>query len=333
MKWQRTIKSTMFYSLMISQTFVMLASAQKQSRDGIYGDWIMTGDRRQRSIILSFTSDKEGKLRGYWIGYNGIDELEDVKFEEDKLSFTYKRPGLGDQILAATFTATVTGDKFAGELSTRLGPFPQKGQRIPCFPSVVGKWDMKLQMGEQEFTAILIAKMNKEGQITAQWNSERGEPEISKVQHDRDKLMFKMNSTNPDRPWEASFTGTVVGDTLAGKLKSERGEIKANGKRIGAHLIGTWNLDVSEREDMQKQRLKIAPDMTGFYNATPIKEVYYDDKKIRFTAIPFGNQKLEMKFEGEVTESKLVGEITTSRGTQKIAGMKVERIPRQSDSQ
>ena len=73
--------------------------------------------------------------------------------------------------------------------------------------------------------------------------------------------------------------------------------------------------------------------MTGFYNATPIKEVYYDDKKIRFTAIPSGNQKLEMKFEGEVTESKLVGEITTSRGTQKIAGMKVERIPRQSDSQ
>jgi len=118
----------------------------------------------------------------------------------------------------------------------------------------------------------------------------------------------------------------VRGNTLTGTIKSERGEITAEGKRIGAALIGNWNLEVTSERGSRKQRLKVNPDMSGMYGAIRIKKVNLEDDKVSFKIVlEFGERKFEMSFEGKLAESKLIGELKTSRGTQKVTGKKVIR--------
>ena len=112
-------------------------------------------------------------------------------------------------------------------------------------------------------------------------------------------------------------------------FKSERGEITAEGKRIGAAVIGTWNLEVTTERGNRKQRLIVNPDMSGMYGAIPIEKVELADNKVSFkTVLKFGDREFEMSFEGKLEESKLTGELTTSRGTQKVTGVKVVRRSR-----
>ncbi len=109
-------------------------------------------------------------------------------------------------------------------------------------------------------------------------------------------------------------------------IKSERGEITAEGKRIGAALIGNWNLEVTSERGSRKQRLKVNPDMSGLYGAIPIKKVNLKDGQVSFKIVlEFGERKFEMNFKGKLAESKLAGELTTSRGSQKVTGTKVVR--------
>ena len=115
----------------------------------------------------------------------------------------------------------------------------------------------------------------------------------------------------------------------SGVMKSERGETPVEGKRIGAPLVGTWNLDVSSERGDRKQRLRVFPDMSGLLGATPIKKIQLQDGKVSFKiSLEFGDRTLELDFQGKLDESSLTGEITTSRGTQKVTGKKVIRRSR-----
>jgi hypothetical protein len=186
---------------------------------------------------------------------------------------------------------------------------------------------MTLKMGEREFTSTLVVKADKEGKLSAQWQSRRGESEITDLQYERGNLTFKRKSTYQNRERESAFEGTVRGDTLSGVMKSERGEITIEGKLIGAPVIGTWNLEVtSEQWGSRKQRLRVNPDMSGLYGAIPIKKINLEDDKVSFMIfLEFGEQIFEINFEGKVEDSKLTGELTSSRGSQKVKGTKVVR--------
>ena len=106
-------------------------------------------------------------------------------------------------------------------------------------------------------------------------------------------------------------------------IKSEMGEIKAEGKRIGATAIGTWNLDIETEWGKIKQRLRINPDMSALYGSRLIKKINLEGDQVSFKYIlQFGDQEIESSFKGKIAESKLTGEITTSRGTSKVTGVK-----------
>ena len=185
---------------------------------------------------------------------------------------------------------------------------------------------MKLKRGERDFTSTLVVTSDKEGKLTAKWQSQRGEHEITDVKYERRKLFFKRKSKIQDRQWESTFEGTIQRDTLSGIFKSERGEITAEGKRIGASLIGNWNLEVTSERGNRKQRLKVNRDMSGMYGAIPIKKINLEDNKVSFkTVLEFGERKFEMSFEGKLEEPRLAGELTTSRGTRKVTGTKIIR--------
>ncbi len=214
----------------------------------------------------------------------------------------------------------------SGTLSSDRGETKLEGARKPRTPRAVGSWEMKYKFREREITGTLVVKADKERNLSGQWKSRRGESEITDLKYERGNLSFKRTSKFGDRQWESTFEGNIRGDTLTGAFKSERGEIKAEGKLIGDPLIGNWNLEIASERGPRKQRLTVNSDMSGLYGSIPIKKINFEDGKVSFKlVIEFGDRKFESSFEGKIQDSKLTGESTSSRGTRKVTGKKVVR--------
>ena len=331
MKNQTLSKAVLCCSLMamIVLSTQVWAQSSRSRRGGLYGDWQVKADYDgiQIESILSFSRDREGKQIGHWISFMGLTELKDLKLEENRLSFVQVFQ-FGENEFSSNFTGTIEDGKLTGTLSSDMGEAKVEGKRSQRMPRAVGNWEMKLEMGDSEFTSTLVVKADKEGKLTAQWRSEQGELEIPDVQYERGNLSFKVESTNQDSQWEATFEGTVERgtDTLSGVIKSEGGEITVEGKRIGAPLIGTWNLEVTSERGSGKQRLTVNPDMSGLYGAIPIKKINLEGDQVSFkTVLKFGEQEFEISFEGKLDDSKLSGELTSPEDTQKVKGTKVIR--------
>jgi len=335
MKNQIFFKAVLCCSLMV---MVMLsAQVQAQSstsrRGGLYGDWQIKYEagERQREAIISFSRDNEGNRTAQWISFMRLSELKDLKYEDGQLSFSRVSRGRDGESTTSKFTGTIQDGKLTGTMSSDRGEYKVEGKPSPRIPRAVGNWKMTLKREDREFSSTLVVKVDKEGKLTAQWRSERGELEVTDVQYERGNLSFKMERKSEDydyRQWEATFEGTIQRetDTLSGVIKSKRGEMKAEGKRIGKPLIGIWNLEATSERGSRKQRLRINSDMSGLYGAIPIKKVNLEGNQVSFRIIlEFGDQKFEMSFEGKVEDSKLTGELTSSRGSQKIKGTKVIR--------
>ncbi len=302
---------------------------------GAYGDWDVKMDFNgtEYKSILSFSRGKEGKLVGYWISFWGMNELKDIKFEDGKLSFVQSYPGRDGQSRTSKFAGTIKEGKLSGTVSSERGDNKLEGKRSSRTARAVGNWTVKMKTGEREFTSTLVVTANKEGKLVAEWQSKRGEHKITDVKYERGKLTFKRKSKMEEREWESAFEGNIRGDTLNGVIKSERGELKAEGKRIGALVIGKWDLEIESERGNRKQRLQVNPDMSGLYGTIDIKKVNLEGDKVSFKMVmKFGERKYEMSFEGKIKESKLTGELTTSRGKQKIKGAKVVRPSRRPRS-
>jgi hypothetical protein len=261
----------------------------------------------------------------------GVRELKDIKYEEGKISFSRESRNRDGETTTSNFKGTIEDGKISGTWSSSRGDFTLKGKRARRMPRAVGIWTMTLKREDREFTSTLEVKLDKEGKLTAQWRSQRGEVNISDVQYERGNLKFKMERKTDERQWQAAFEGTIERETdkLTGVIKSERGEMKAVGKRSGTLLIGTWNLEVESERGPRKQRLRVNPDMSALYGAIPIKKINLEDGRVDFlTVLKFGDQSFEIRFEGKIEEKKLTGEISTERGSQKITGTKVVRTYR-----
>jgi hypothetical protein len=317
--------------VMVMLSAQVRAQSSSSSRWRLYGDWQVKVDYdgRQFESILSFSRDREGNLTGNWISFMGLSELKDIKYEEGKISFSRDRRNRDGETTTSNFKGTIEDGKISGTWSSDRGENDLEGKRAPRIPRAVGGWELKYKIGERDITSKLVVKVDKEGNLTGQWQSRRGESEVTDLQYERGKLTFKRTSTYQDRKREYTFEGTVRGDTLSGMIKSERGEIEVEGKLVGGSLIGTWNLEVASERGTRKQRLRVNPDMSGLYGAIAVKKVNLEGEKVSFKIVlEFGDQKYEMNFAGKIEDSKLTGEMTTSRGSQKITGTKVIRTSR-----
>ncbi|KPK36139.1 MAG: hypothetical protein AMJ65_16605 [Phycisphaerae bacterium SG8_4] len=327
MKHQTFFKAALCCSLVILN--ILSAQARAQSRrGGLYGDWQIKyqAGERQMDAIISFSRDSEGNRTGQWISSMRLSELNDLKYEDGQLSFSRVSRGRDGQSTTSKFTGTIQDGKLTGTIYSDRGEYEVEGKPSPRIPRAVGSWEMKLKMGEREFTSMLIVNVDEEGRLTGQWKSQRGESEITDLQYERGKLTFKRKSTYQDRERESIFEGTIQEDTLSGVIKSERGEITAEGKQVGGSLIGTWILESTSERGTRRQRLRVNPDMSALYGAIPVKKVNLEGDRMDFKIVlEFGDQSFEMSFEGSVADSKLTGELTSSRGSQKIKGTKVIR--------
>lgn len=343
MKSQKIYKAALYCSLVLivvlsAQVIAQPSSSRGFSGRGIFGDWqvkVQFGERQMDSI-LSFSRNQEGQYTGQWIGFFGVNDLKDVKFEDNKLSFV-QSVRFGDNEFTQNFAGTIEDGKITGVLTSDRGESKLEGQRSPRMSRAVGNWELKYKFGDREITSTLAITANKEGELMGQWQSQRGETKISDLQFERRerKLTFKRESKFQDRQFESTFEGTIERDnTLTGVMKSERGELPVEGKLVGAPFIGTWNLDIESEQGARKQILRINPDLSALYGPELIKKINLDGDKISFKyVLTFGDREFETSFAGKLAESKLTGELTTSRGTRKVTGTKVVRRFRRRNTQ
>jgi precorrin-6B methylase 2 len=273
--------------------------------------------------ILSFSQDKEGKLSGKWIGFWGVNELGNLKYEDNKLSFT-QVSRFRDNEFTSNFAGTIQRGKLSGTLSNDRGEFDVEGKRLRRMPMVMGSWEMKFKVGERDITSTLVVKADEAGKPAAEWQSQWGEHQITDVQFKKGKLTFERKSKFQDQEFESSFEGTLKGHKLSGVIKSERGDITVEGARVGAAFVGLWELDITTENGSRKQLLRINPDLSAMLGPIAVKKVKLDDNKAAFkTELEFGDQTFEISFEGKIDGRKLTGELTSSRGSQQVTGKKI----------
>ena len=158
--------------LMLFLVFSSQASAGQQRR-GITGDWEIKMDfnGQEMTSIVSLSQDKEGKLLGKWIGYWGVNELNNLKYEENKLSFVQVSK-FRDNEFTSNFTGSIQRGKLSGTLSNDRGEFDVEGKRLRRIPMVMGSWEMKFKVGERDITTILVVKADEAGKPAAEWQSQ-----------------------------------------------------------------------------------------------------------------------------------------------------------------
>ena len=93
------------------------------------------------------------------------------------------------------------------------------------------------------------------------------------------------------------------------------------GRRIGALVIGQWELDVKSDSWTRKELLKILPDLSARYGAIAIDKIHLDDNDMTFkTSLEVGGQTLDISFAGQINGRKLTGEIISPMGTAEVTG-------------
>jgi len=320
-------KTVGFLTLMVVVTLSAHVRAGT-GRRGISGDWQVTMDfdGRQVESILSFSTDKEGKLTGQWISF-WLSELTDIKYEGSELSFVQVNR-FGDNEFRSTFTGTIERGKLSGTVSSDRGQSKVEGKRIRRMPMAAGTWQLKYKIGEREVSTALVIKADNDNKLSADWQSQWGQHEITDVAFKAGKLAFKRSSKFQDRQFESSFEGTVKGHKLSGTMKSERGDIAVEGRRDGAALIGKWDLELTSDRGTRKQILQVNPDLSGLYGSSAIKKIDLEGKQVSFKIVRmFRDQESEITFKGTLNGRKLTGERVTSRGSQTVIGQKRSRTP------
>jgi hypothetical protein len=326
MKVLSSLKTVCLLAAILFLMFSSQASAGQQKR-GIAGDWEIKMDFNGQEVtsILLFSQDKEGKISGKWIAFWGVNKLNNLKYEENKLSFA-QVSRFGDNEITSNFSGAIKRGKLTGTLSNDRGDFEVEGKRLRRIPMVMGSWDMKFKVGERDITTMLIVKADESGKPAAQWQSQWGEHQITDVTFKKGKLTFQRKSKFQDQEFESTFEGTLKAHKLSGVIKSERDDITAEGTRVGAVLVGQWELEISSDSGSRKQLLRVNPDLSAMLGPIAVKKVNLDDNEVTFkTELEFGDQKYDISFAGNLDGRKLNGELTSSRGSQQVTGKKIRR--------
>ena len=293
--------------------------------EDITGDWEITMEfgGRQMFATLSISQTPNGTYAGKW----GSSELSNVRFDGKRLSFT-RTITMRDQEFTMNYSATLHGGRLIGLLSSDRGEFAADGARRKPKPPALGTWDMSFRVGDRDITGRLSISQKADGTLDGEWTSERGEHTVSDVKCRDGKLTFSRTSKFGDREWQSEFDGTIKGHQLAGAFKSQRGKMPATGRRVGADLVGKWELTTTSDRGTRTRLLTIFGDLSGRYESLggeiPIEKVQLDGDQVTFgIERQFGDRSYRTDLKAKLDGQTLKGELVTSRGTSSVTGKKV----------
>jgi len=294
--------------------------------EDITGQWELTVEfgGRDSFATLSISKQADGGFAGKW----GSGDLSNVKFQDGKLTFV-RIIQFGDQEFIMDYTGTLKDGKITGTMSSDQGEFPVNGVRFKPIPAALGTWDISFNIGDRDITGQLAISEKSGGSLDGKWISERGNTAISNVKFKDGKLTFNRKSTFGDNTYESDFEGTIAGHNLTGVFKSQQGEMPAKGTRVGAALIGKWELTTVSEFGTNKSMMRVNGDMTGRYESfgsdLPIKDLKLEGDQVTFALeMGWGDQTVMLDFKGKLDGKNLAGQIAWDSGTGDVTGKKIE---------
>jgi hypothetical protein len=116
-----------------------------------------------------------------------------------------------------------------------------------------GTWKWERTFGDTQMDFTLRLKLNKNGKLTGNYASKRGETErepakIEDATIEGDKLSFQVTRSRNDQEFTVVYEGTVSDEGITGTTKANFGgesrEFEWTAKRVvgAADVIGTWKL-------------------------------------------------------------------------------------------
>jgi hypothetical protein len=109
---------TIWIVLFCLSTFSLII-AQEKKYEGLLGTWDVETESGQYSFVFTFSMEN-GTLKGMFSGTSGEDEMENINYEDNKLTFTVNVDA-GGQFLAIDFSVTIKEETMEGMLSLEYG--------------------------------------------------------------------------------------------------------------------------------------------------------------------------------------------------------------------
>ena len=317
----------------IGRTFVLIflmlftQTSHVWAAEDITGQWELTVKfgGRDSFATLSISKQTDGSFTGKW----GSGDLSNVKFQDGKLTFV-RTIQFGDQEFIMDYAGTLKDGKITGTISSDRGEFATNGARFKPKLAALGTWDISFNIGDRDITGQLAVSEESGGMLEGKWISERGNTVVSNVKFKDGKLTFNHKSTFGDNTYESDFEGTIAGHNLTGVFKNQQGEMPAKGTRIGAALIGKWDLTTVSEFGTNKSMMRVNGDMTGRYEIfggdIPMKNLKLEGDQVTFALeMGWGDQTVLLDFKGKLDGKNLIGQIAWDSGTGEVSGRKAEQ--------
>ncbi|MFC1653050.1 SAM-dependent methyltransferase [Planctomycetota bacterium] len=321
---QKSCESKKVWSFALAGLLLLQVSVQAAVLP-VTGDWQIKTERdgQPRPTVLSLSQDGNGQLAGKWISVWGASDVENLSFTDDTLRFK-RTSRFRNQETISTFVGQIKKGTISGVMTRDNEESPITGTRLRPAKRPAGTWEMQVKVGEQTYPATLLISDEKQAGLTATWQSQWGEHEITDVTFKNPDLTFKRKSKVQDRQWESVFTGQIKSHDLTGTFKSEGDTMEARGTRTGAALVGRWQLTLPSDAGGRTQILRVYPDLSGLYGPISIDKIDLDGDSVTFkAATTMGDRNVEYNFTGQLNAKTLTGELTSARGSQSIKGQKI----------
>ena len=323
---QMLVQKRIGKSIILTCIFLLLQTSFVLAAEDITGEWEMKMEfsGRERFATMTISKKADGTLAGKW----GSGELSDVKFEDGKLTFV-RIIRFGDQEFTTEYEGTLKDGKITGTMSSDRGEFAANGaRRKPKLP-ILGKWDISFNVGDRDINARLSISEKPDGTLEGKWDEE-GEHVLSNVKFKDGKLTLTRDSKIEDFEFQTTCELTAKGNELTGTMKSGMGDLQVNGKRVGAELIGKWELTIDSDWGTRPGMMRIDGDLTGRYEffggEIPMKDIKLEGDQVTFMLeMGWRDQTFEMDFKGKLDGKTIKGQMSSDRGTSDIVGKKVEK--------
>ncbi len=281
------------------------------------------------------------KLSGLVIGRNGNEiPLEEVTLTGDQLSFKLTRERNGEKI-TTKIAAKVADDKLKGKLESNYGgenrTLDWEASRVKetadapaSSKSVTGNWDYEIDINGNSLSLVLNLKQDGE-KVTGKVSVADFELPISEGKVAGDAISFTVAVDRDDLKFTSKYKGTVAGDTIKGKIHSDRGgqdheydwDAKREKAAVASSATGLWKwVIVTENGDSHDLSLKVKQEgdkLSGVVilgeNEFPISDGLVKDNEVTLKVTREQDGKTQVaKFKGTLDGDSIKGKIDSDWG-------------------
>jgi hypothetical protein len=211
------------------------ASSRSSDSGRSVGDWDVAFDIRgnSRNATLTIAKNDDGTLSGNWSSQLGMSDLRDVRDDGNSLTFN-RTLELDGHSIDLSYSATIDGNAIHGTIATgQFGDIPFEGQRIGGgLAALAGTWNLAIDASGNPIS-ITLNIAEEEGVVTGTWGSNRfGEAALKDATYEEGAIAFAVAIDTPNGEFKVSFSGSVEGSELSGRLESDFGVFPVTGTKV-----------------------------------------------------------------------------------------------------